>query len=187
MSDKIIDGNVISAADPLDVKLNGAMGAGESHIGAVGGNTTAIDVVPTLTVHATYVSGDFVGTSSTAMEFPNAARVSTGTGVVQSATLVDYAAQSIAAELWLFDTAVTPPTDSAAWSISDADAARCIGVIAFQNYFASALNSISNGVIPNGGLGFKSSGTSLWGCLVTRGAPAYASGDLTVRLIIIQD
>lgn len=156
-------------------------------IGATGGNTAEIDVVPTLTVHATYVSGDYVGTSSSPMTFTGASRINNYTGTILSAVLIDYALQSVACELWLFDTAITPPADSAAWSISDADCARCIGVIPFSTYYASALNSVSfaQGV----GIGFKtlSASTSIYGCLVTRGAPTYASGDLTVRLTIIQD
>jgi hypothetical protein len=82
---------------------------------------------------------------------------------------------------------VTPPNDSAAWSVSDADILKCIGVLPFTTWYASALNSISfaQGV----GMGFylPASGSSLFGCLVTRGAPTYASGDLTVKLHVWQD
>jgi len=155
--------------------------------GLVGGYTSEIDVTPTLTVHATYVTGDYVGTSGTAMVFAGSSRLNGGTGTVLSAVLIDYAVQSVACELWLFDTAVTPPADSAAWSITDADCARCVGVIPFSTYYASAANSVSfsQGV----GIGFKTlaASTSIYGCLVTRGSPAYASGDLTVRLTIYQD
>lgn len=160
---------------------------GEEHVGAIGGNTISVDVVPALTVAATYAANDYVGTSGVAMTFAGCARVNAGTGIIQSAVLVDYALQSIAAELWLFDTAPTPPADSAAWSISDAHAARCIGIVQFSTYFASALNSVSQA--HNLGIAFKSAAgaTALYGCLVTRGAPAYATGDLTVRLMILQD
>jgi hypothetical protein len=161
------------------------LAAGEAHIGAVGGNTTIINVTPTLTVHANYVSGDYVGTSSTAGVISNAARVSGGTGVILGATLIDYALQSIAGELYIFDTAVTPPADSAAWSISDADMATCLGVIPFGAYYASALNSVSPAMNQN--IPFKCATTSLYFCFVTRGAPAYASGDLTFRFMISQD
>ncbi len=163
------------------------MAAGTAYIGTAGGNTAEIDVVPTLTVHASYSTGDYVGTSASAMTFTGASRINNSTGTVLSAVLIDYALQSISCELWLFDTAPTPPADSAAWSISDADCARCIGVIPFNTYYASALNSVSfaQGV----GIGFKtiSASTNLYGCLVTRGSPTYATGDLTVRLTILQD
>lgn len=151
-------------------------------------------VTPVLTVHATYVAGDYVGTSGAAMEFENCAPgISTsgggGGGLVVGARLIDAAVQSIAAELWIFDSAVTPPADSAAWTISDDDAKKLICVIPFSTYYASALNSISEGNPSGGAARFQcaSDSTSLYGCLVTRGAPTYASGDLTVRLTVLPD
>jgi hypothetical protein len=165
--------------------------AGENHIGMIGGISTQVDVTPTLTVHATYVANDYVGTSGTPMTFANAARVNAGTGVVVGAVLVDAALQSIAGELWLFDTAPTPPNDSAAWTITDAEAAKCIGIIPFGGTAAPYYASAANSVCPVGGLSilFKTGAASkdLFGCFVTRGAPTYASGDLTFRLRIWQD
>jgi hypothetical protein len=183
----ILDGNQapVNAANPLPV-MAGTPPA-NTVIGNVGGITDIVEVTPTLTVAATYISGDYVGTSGVAIDFATAARINGGTGIIQSAVLVDYALQSVACELWLFDAAPTPPNDSAAWTISDANAKTCIGVIQFSTYFANALNSISSAV--NVGIGFKAGAAdrSIFGCLVTRGAPAYASGDVTVRLTILQD
>jgi len=159
--------------------------AGETHIGEVGGKIATITVTPTLTVAGAYTAGEFVGTSATALVFANAVRVSAGSGIIESAVLVDYALQSKACELWLFDTAVTPPVDNAAWTITDAHAATCIGVIPFSTYYASALNSVSSekGL----GIAFKAIATTIWGALVTRGTPTYASGDVTIRLSILLD
>ncbi len=177
------------AANGLDVDVTRlpALVAGTAVIGSTSGNTAQIDVVPTLTVHTTYVSGDYVGTSASPMTFTGASRINNFTGTILSAVLMDGDLQSVACELWLFDTAITPPADSATWTLSDADCARCIGIIPFSTYYASALNSISfaQGV----GIGFKTltSSTSIYGCLVTRGAPTYNSGNLTIRLTILQD
>jgi hypothetical protein len=161
--------------------------ATESHLGAMGGHTACGDVVISMTTHANYVAGDFIGVDATPLSFAGCARVNAGTGMVVGDILIDYALQSIAGELWLFDATVTPPSDSAAWTISDADSVKCIGVIPFNTYYASALNSVcpvGNLTIP-----FKcgAGATTLFGCFVTRGAPTYASGDLTVRLRVIQD
>ncbi len=177
------------AANGLDVDVTRlpAIPAGTNYIGTIGSVANEIDVSPTLTVHASYATGDYVGTSGTAMIFSGASRINNSTGTILSAVLIDYASQSLPLELWLFDTAITPPADSAAWSISDADSARCIGVIPFLTYYASALNSVSS--VFGIGMGFKtlSASTNIYGCLVTRGSPTYASGDLTVRLFILQD
>src|SRR5512138_3628772 len=105
----------------LPTKQSDQLGAGELHLGAVGGNTVKVEVTPVLTVHAAYIANDYVGTSADAMDFATAARIAGGTGVIQSAILIDRAMQSVACELWLFDTEPTPPADSAAWTIADGD------------------------------------------------------------------
>lgn len=146
-----------------------------------------IVVTPTLTVHAGYVANDYVGTSGVAMTFANAARVPGGTGYVQSALLVDRALQKVSGELWLFDEAITPPADSAAWTLTDATIDHCIGVIPFSTYYDTAANTIS--FYQGYPLGFKclAGSVDLYGCFVTRGAPAYADGDLTFKLVTIED
>lgn len=159
--------------------------AQEVHLGEVGHKLRVVTATPTLTVAGAYNNNDFVGTSATAIVFANAVRVTGGTGKVISARLIDRALQSVSAELWLFSAAVTPPNDNAAWSISDSDAATFIGVIPFGTYYASALNSVSQ--VLNIQMGFSLLATTLYGCLVTRGAPTYASGDLTVTLAIEQN
>lgn len=170
-------------SDNLDLSLLGS----EVHIGQVGGYTACVDATPTLTTHASYIANDYVGTDGVAMVFNNVARINGGTGIIIGAILVDYALQSVAGELWLFDTAITPPNDSAAWTLSDAHAARCIGVIPFSTYYASAANSVSP--VGNLTIAFQALAASknIYGCFVTRGAPTYASGDLTFRLRILQD
>jgi hypothetical protein len=185
--DVISSGSVTVSSGSITVTSAGV--AGENHLGQVGGHTKTISVTPTLTVHSGYVSGDFVGTTSGIMTFANAARVNLGGGMVIAATLQDSALQSKAMELWLFSSSsVTPPADSAAWTISDEDSRRCIGVIPFSTYYASALNSVSVGTMPNGGIPFVAvGGSAIYGCLVTRDAPTYADGDLTVRIVILQD
>ena len=160
----------------------------EAHIGEVGGKGLQITVTPTLTVGATYAANDFVGTDHTGMTFAGAGRIAAGSGRVIGAILHDYVIASVAAELWLF---TVPPAglglDSAAFTITDN--LTCIGVIPFNTYYASALNSISNGTIPNGQIPFKcaAADTALYGALVTRGAPAYTNGLVSVSIFVDQD
>lgn len=152
----------------------------------VGGLTKNIDVTPNLSVGGSYVTGDFVGTSGVPMEFALAGRENGSTGWVLGALLENNVAESIAMELWLFDATVTPPADSAAWTISDADAKKCIGVLKFAaaDWCLSALNGVvrtAPAAIP-----FTCAPTSqsLYGCLVARGT---LTGAVTVRLNIAQD
>ena len=141
---------------------------------------TKVQIVPSLDT-SIYASGDSLHTA--VLEFPDA--VAAGGGAyVESMVIVDGAAQSQPCELWLFDQTVTPAAANAAHSISDIDAAKCLGVISSGVYYASALNSVS--VAKGVSLPVKAAGTgtSLFGILVTRGTPTYAASSLTVSLIL---
>lgn len=174
-----VTGSGLGAGTPVP------LAAGEAHVGAVGGNTLHPSANPALTVAASYVSGDYVGTSATPWSW-TACRVSGGTGQLQSVTVVDKASQSIAGELWLFDRSVTVPNDSAAWTITDADAQFLIGVVPTGTYYASAANTVS--VTTGVGLPvWCNSGTTLYGAFVVRGSASYASGDLSIVLGILAD
>jgi hypothetical protein len=140
-----------------------------------------------MTTGSSYVTGDYVGNASP-LTFANVARVAGGTFYLPGATLIDYAVQSKSGELWLFDAQITPPADSAAWSISDADSAHLLTVIPFSTYYASALNSVSLGHPDYVGPYKCAAGdTSVYGYFVTRDAPAYVTGCLTIKLGSAQD
>ena len=188
MTDNAIYNFVANNGDTLPLKVIDNGDSTYSLLGKSGGIATQVDVTPVLTVHATYVTGDYVGTSGVAGIIAGAARIAGGTGVIKSAVLVDYAKQSVNGEIWVFDSAPTPPADSAAWTLSDADAKKCIGIIPFDTHFISAVNGITQ-MQGNYNIGFKcaTGSTSLYFCYVTRGSPAYASGDLTFRFNIWQD
>ena len=148
-----------------------------------------ITVTPVLTSSTddSYVANDYIGTSTTPITFAGVVDKDGASGFILGAALVDDDLQSVAGELWLFDTTFAPPADSAAWTISDAIAATCIGVIPFSTYYASALNSVSQG-IPEAPLPFKcgSSVNDIYGAFVTRGAPNYTIGGLTFRLFTVE-
>lgn len=140
-----------------------------------------VSVIPTLDTVA-YAAGDSLHT--TVMSFANAVRVAGGSGVVDKLLVIDADRQFAAGELWLFSASVTPAAANAAHSISDADAALCVGVIPFGTYYNSALNSVS--VATNVRLPFTVAATTLFGIAVTRGTPTYTASGLTFRLQIAQ-
>ena len=155
--------------------------------GLMGGFSAQPSAVVSMTTGSSYVTGDYVGTPSP-LTFANVARNAGGTFYLPGATLIDYAAQSINGELWLFDQQITPPADSAAWSISDADSAHLLTIIPFSTYYASALNSISLGHPDYVGPYKCAAGdTNVYGYFVTRGSPAYVTGCLTIKLGSAQD
>ncbi len=160
--------------DRIRVGTGGGMVIGSSKVG--------IPVTPTLDTNA-YASGDCLHT--TVMTFANAVAVAGGSGTITKLVIVDNDLQSAAGELWLFAATVTPAAANAAHSISDGDAALCIGVIPFGPYYASALNSVS--VNASVSLPIILTGTSLFAIAVTRGAPTYTASGLTFKLLIEQD
>lgn len=148
------------------------------------GTTKTITVNPT-TDTAIYASGDTLGSL---MTFAGVARFNGGSAVVQAMTIVDAAAQNANLELWLFTGTVTASADNAAWSISDADALKCVGVIPTSGVnYASALNSVSSKLSINLPVTCASDSTSLYGQLVSRGTPTYGASSLTVKLTVVQD
>jgi len=164
--------------------------ASDQSVITTGGTTGAPIVTPTLSVAGAYVTGDYVGQSTTPQSFAGAVRVAGSTGVIQSITIVTKTTASFASanmELWLFDQTLTVPTDNAAWSITDADALKCLGVIPISgnNWFASAANQVYTA----GGLGvtIKPVSTTLFYALVIRGSYTFAAGNLQIQLGILQD
>ena len=152
-------------------------------------DTKLISVTPVLTSSTdnNYATGDYIGTSLTPMTFAVVDKEG-GSGKVIGCVLIEDAHQHLAGELWLFDTTIVTPADSAAWTITDAEAATCIGVIPFATYYNSALNSVSVGV-PTAPLAFKcaSDSKSIYGAYVSRDAPDLDIDSLTFRLGITQD
>lgn len=156
------------------------------------GKTEIITITPTLTVHAGYVTGDYVGKSAESEKILGAAMGNGGGGWIISALLIDAVLANKAGELWVFESAITPPADSAAWTLSDADAAKCLGVFNFAaaDYKSSALNSVCQNSSTDKVILFKTAADSkdLYYAFVTRDAPGYsATGDLKIRLEVQQD
>lgn len=157
--------------------------------GIAGGLNTIATASVTMTTAGTYAANDFVGGSGVPITFNNCVQENGDYGMIYSVVLSDYALQSVACELWLFESSPTGlPDDNAAFTIADASTLTCAGIIPFNTYYASALNSVSVG-IPSAPISFKcaSDSKSIYGALVTRGAPVYASGDIKLRLNILQD
>ena len=169
------------------LKVEGVAGGVPAQVVGV---SKAVTVTPTLTVAGLYASGDFVGTSATAMDFTPMARAAAGSGLIMGAMLVDDSARTVPLELWLFHTAPAGlPADNAAFTMTDAGALNRICVIEFNTYYASALNTASDGEIRNGHAPFvcATGDQSIFGVLVARGAPTYATGQLHITLIAAQD
>lgn len=188
----------VGSSNPMPITGSGTAGSAAAGVQTVQGapsmvpltvadQTTNITVSVTLTVGATYASGDFVGTSTTPISFANAVRTTGGSATIRAITISDPAASTAAAlELWLFNATVAPPADSAAWALSDADGLKCVGVTSFAT--TDQFLSSATGIIHKNNLQiqYHCAATTLFGALVTRGTPTY-TGTLQVMLEIEYD
>ena len=146
----------------------------------------SVSASPTCDTSA-YAAGDLIGGK---LSFASAVQFAAGSGRIGNVLLVDQAKQQIEVDLILFgaDPTGTTFTDQAALDIADADIDKVVAVVNLAFYTAFSDNAIAQ-YSPPGGLPFKlASGTTLYGALVTRGAPTYAaSTDLKAILTITQD
>lgn len=103
--------------------------------------------------------------------------VSLGFAELVEVTVLDKAAQSVAIDIFLFNTSPTlVSSDHAAFNITDANlVASCIGVVSVGTaYSASSSNSVSSTANLNKPVQ-ASSGTNIYAVAVVRGAPTYVS------------
>ncbi len=116
------------------------------------------------------------------------ARASGGTGVITDAVIgmSTNAGTSLQGEVWLFDTSVTEVNDNAAFSISDADRDKLVGIIPFTTNQSGSLNA--SACVTGLNIGFTCVGSANLRFLVkVKNAYTPASAEVfTVRLKIEQ-
>lgn len=156
----------IAQADPLD--------------------TRTVRVTPTITASSAYTSGNEVGGQ---MTFTGICNKRTNRGEVIGAQLLDKAVQGIDTDLVLFRAAPSGGTltDKSAFTPADASLASVTAVIPLTTHKAFADNGVSQGANIVYPVQCDAAG-NLYGFLVTRGTPTYASTtDLTLQLEVLAD
>ena len=139
--------------------------------------TTTTYAISISTSTTTYTANDVVGSLTALSDVVPSA----GGFYIDTAMVIDPSARSDALELWIFTSAITAAADNAAHSITDADAAKCVGIIPIATYYASALNTV--GIARALGLEIGA-GNDIWVLVVTRAASIYGVLGLTVLLTI---
>lgn len=162
--------------------VNAVLGAGENHIGQVGGMTTLTSVTPVMATAGAYASGDAVGTK---MGFANALRIVGGTGVLKSVKVSDKAKQNATLDLILFRSDPTASvTDNQPFDPNDADIVDIVAAVQISTWYSFNDNSYGQAECA---IGIASDSRDLFGVLVSRGTPTYANGDLQVTIDILPD
>lgn len=157
----------------------GVLGAGEAHIGEVGGKTQVSSVAPTVSASPAYSSGDVIGGKMTfAM-----ARIAGGTGLVQMASIHCKSAQTFACDLVLFhtDPVASTFTDNAPLSVNAADFDKVLGVVHITDWTSLGTPSFAEATQLAMAYKIASGQTDGYGVLVARSTPTLAStSDLKV-------
>jgi hypothetical protein len=139
---------------------------------------------PTITA-GLYAAGQNLGGLLT---FANAARTTGGGGVIKDLVLIDDASQSVQIELWLFNQTFTAGADVAAWTPVEAELENLVTIISSLEGVWYAGGATATVMAAEVSRRYDVVGTSLFGRLVTRGAPTYvATDDLSVHLNMLQD
>lgn len=145
-----------------------------------------ISRTPTITAGA-YSANDAVGGLMT-FAYAGASGATPDQGVILDSVIVtDLTTQNAALELWLFDQGFTATADNGAFTIIDTDMINFVAIVPISTYYNAADNSVAfarNLGIP---LPLASPAAALYGQLVTRGTPTYAStSDLRITLGIVK-
>jgi len=171
------------------------LGSSDALIGRVGGATGIVKKtgVQVGVSGAAYATGDVIGDLSpiTADVFRMEGNVNVpASGVLQSIIIKDLSNQSLAIDVVIFDAnpSATTFTDNSALTLADADAPKVIGVVSIvaSDYVAFAASSVATKT----GIGLPIStatGTKIWFCLISRGAPTYVADELSISFGILQD
>lgn len=144
---------------------------------------------PTVTQNVAYASGQVVGGI---MEFPNITRSDQISGILQTLLLTDQSGNNVSYDFFVFNSPPTPQADKAAVNLTAADLAKCVGVVNISGASLGAATTMAVMVAAGLGMAFVAPGTttknSLWGVLVTRGAPTYTgTNHVSVTPIVLPD
>lgn len=140
----------------------------------------SVRVTPTIDTSA-YSANDVVGTK---FELPYAARYPNGTGIIESVRVVDESEQGAELDIMIFSEDFTELTDNEAEDLTDADAAKLVGVINISAASYEDVGGASVATKTDVNLPYKcrgawatDGGKSLYGQLITGGTPTYGAAD----------
>lgn len=137
-----------------------------------------------LTIATTaYTAGDQVGTIFT---FANAARITSGGGLITGVRLIDAGDVLGAVDVVFFDSTVTLAADNAAFSLSDADALKVVGLVQLAGAYDLGPNRLCQAF--NLAVPFAlSGGTSLFAAIITRTANAIFTAVGDIQFVVTLD
>jgi hypothetical protein len=165
--------------------LTGALPAGENHIGQVGGSSVVKDLTLSLDTSA-YADGDVL---AEIQELDGALRANGAGGVIQSLVVCDKDDQGEALDIVFMKLTGSLGTENAAVSISDADAAKILGIVEvgagdYVDLVGSQVATMANlSIVVEPG----TTADSLFVGAISRGAGTYTAAGISLKIGILQD
>ena len=127
-----------------------------------------------------YVSGDTFGAL---VSLTGAARVTGGGGVITGVTINSFSDVIGTFDVVFFDSTVTLPADSAAFTLSDADSLKVIGIVPLAGSYDLGVNRVAqcfNLAVPY----VCSGSTTLYAGIITRSAYTLVASDFQSNLTV---
>jgi hypothetical protein len=151
---------------------------------AVGGHSVVREVTLSLDT-SQYADGDVLADTQ---EIASALRISGGSGILHSVTVLDKDDQGEALDLLLLNASGSIGTENAAVSVSDAVADTIMGVV--EVAAGDFVDLVNSQIAAKTNLGIVlevASGSSLYVAAISRGTGTYTTAGITLKLGIIQD
>lgn len=157
---------------------------GENHLGSIGGNTGYVELIMSLTA-GLYSIDDVLADTQ---ELTGILRTISGTGIIQSVTVLDKDNNSEPLDVVFLRTSVSMGTERTPISISDSDADEILGIV---EVFTSDYRNLGGSKLAtktNLGIGCKGDASNnLFVALVSRGAGTYTGSGITLKVTVLQD
>lgn len=169
----------------VDILSMPALGAGENHLGEIGGKTILATFTLSLDTSA-YVSGDVLADTQAVT---SALRVNSGTGLLQSIKLLDKDDQGYPLDLYFLNANNSMGTENSAVSVTDANADAILAVVSIAagdwlDLGGCRIAFIGNLAIP---IQAASGTTTLYIAAVSKGTGTYSASGITGILGIVAD
>ena len=144
---------------------------------------TVIDLTLSLDTDP-YADGDSL---AEAQELALAVRASGSTGVIQSIVVIDQDDQGQALDIVISDSTITLGTENSAVSISDADAAKILGIVEVSTSDYVNLVNSQLATKTNLGIVIMPDSASLYISAISRGTGTYSASGIVLRFGILTD
>lgn len=180
----LLGGRYDATARSIDDGDVGGLAVDSSGTLQISTHSTVIDLTLSLDTGGAYSDGDVL---AAAQELALSVRAGAGTGVLQSIVVVDQDDQGQGFDIVISDSTITLGTENSAVNISDADAAKIMGIVEVTAGDYIDLVNSQHVTKDNLGIAIMPDTTSAYISAISRGTGTYTASGIVLRIGILQD